>query len=797
MNRNYLAVIFLTLSVLFSYGALLYSPVTHKLIEYLIYWSYGNLVIKHNILTFSQFGLWDIFNGAGQPLAPYITSLFYPPTIISFFLPDLYAIRFVTILHLVGSTLVIFYILRAFKVDVFPSIIGAFSYMVNPYMPIYLTTGGLSDVINYVWMPLTIAFLWKGVFGKKKHLVVLAGVALAMHIISMVLYALYFTFVIVFLFYIYYLVYETVVRKSPIRKTLITTFVSCMILFGVCVALSAIKLFPILEYKTLSMRDVIPPYPEGFSDTFTLRETVKEFLKYFTQRYGPYVGYFSPGNAIFFILVAAGCIGSVVKKSRFGIFVTTLLIVSIWAFMNKHVPINLYEFFRAIIPGMNTQQVVFRYAILVNFAFSLIAGYGAYYVFRLIKIRSKFFAYLIIIALGWIVIQERALVTHTYMHNEYFKRHELSQRVEQNSKTNINKIVKEEIKEDSKLYKVASTYGIKDQEVYNLSAFDAGFSLSDPLHYNYTVTYKFFPFEKALTDEDSIRKKYTLLRLLNTKYLVTEKRFEDAPNPYAKKIRDISEGSIYSIHNPLAFISEAKNSLLLFDNDTFRDFNAYKAKALVLNPKFDIAKTSVFTTPNKISDYSVAELKRFDLIVVTKEYEDQYREYISTLKQQKVNITVTYYSQNKYDDIRERSKSVLFPTTKQALYLNDKESERFGSVLDSMQLDKKNNDYSLVSSNITPEVFEFTVKTDRKNTFIRIADTYYPGWEAYINGKKAEIYMADGMNKGIVLDGPGTYEISFFFRPWSFYVGAAISFLALVSVAYYLYKRLMKKRKKS
>jgi len=69
--------------------------------------------------------------------------------------------------------------------------------------------------------------------------------------------------------------------------------------------------------------------------------------------------------------------------------------------------------------------------------------------------------------------------------------------------------------------------------------------------------------------------------------------------------------------------------------------------------------------------------------------------------------------------------------------------------------------------------------------WIFLADTWYPGWEAYVNGKKAEVYRANYLFKAVSVSG-GINEIEFLFRPASFYAGAFISgvgwFIVLISI---------------
>jgi hypothetical protein len=55
-----------------------------------------------------------------------------------------------------------------------------------------------------------------------------------------------------------------------------------------------------------------------------------------------------------------------------------------------------------------------------------------------------------------------------------------------------------------------------------------------------------------------------------------------------------------------------------------------------------------------------------------------------------------------------------------------------------------------------------------------LSDTYFPGWEAMVDGETVTIYQANGCVRAVPLD-TGRHEVVFQFRPRSFFVGAAIS----------------------
>jgi hypothetical protein len=60
-----------------------------------------------------------------------------------------------------------------------------------------------------------------------------------------------------------------------------------------------------------------------------------------------------------------------------------------------------------------------------------------------------------------------------------------------------------------------------------------------------------------------------------------------------------------------------------------------------------------------------------------------------------------------------------------------------------------------------------------------LADTYFPGWEARVDGRATRIWEVYGSVRGVVVEG-GRHEIDFRYRPTSVFGGAALSALGLL-----------------
>lgn len=64
--------------------------------------------------------------------------------------------------------------------------------------------------------------------------------------------------------------------------------------------------------------------------------------------------------------------------------------------------------------------------------------------------------------------------------------------------------------------------------------------------------------------------------------------------------------------------------------------------------------------------------------------------------------------------------------------------------------------------------------------YMVLADSWYPGWSAYVDGNPAPLYRADVIFRAVPLD-PGSHTVVLEYRPMSLFVGGIISFASLIA----------------
>ena len=76
-----------------------------------------------------------------------------------------------------------------------------------------------------------------------------------------------------------------------------------------------------------------------------------------------------------------------------------------------------------------------------------------------------------------------------------------------------------------------------------------------------------------------------------------------------------------------------------------------------------------------------------------------------------------------------------------------------------------------------PDEVDFDVDAPA-NSFLVASEVWYPGWKAYIDGRKTDIYRTDYVLRGVAFP-KGRHSLVFKFSPDTYHAGVAISLLAL------------------
>ena len=82
---------------------------------------------------------------------------------------------------------------------------------------------------------------------------------------------------------------------------------------------------------------------------------------------------------------------------------------------------------------------------------------------------------------------------------------------------------------------------------------------------------------------------------------------------------------------------------------------------------------------------------------------------------------------------------------------------------------------------MTPEEQTYRVFAGKLAALV-VADSFFPGWQAIVDGYPAKIDRANGIFRAVLLD-EGVHGVTFAYRPESWRRGVAISLISLALLA--------------
>jgi len=80
-----------------------------------------------------------------------------------------------------------------------------------------------------------------------------------------------------------------------------------------------------------------------------------------------------------------------------------------------------------------------------------------------------------------------------------------------------------------------------------------------------------------------------------------------------------------------------------------------------------------------------------------------------------------------------------------------------------------------------PQRVEIDVTLERPGLLV-LADAYYPGWRASVDGRPAAILRTNRAMRGVAL-GAGAHHVVFSYAPASLRLGAALTVIGLIALA--------------
>jgi hypothetical protein len=93
----------------------------------------------------------------------------------------------------------------------------------------------------------------------------------------------------------------------------------------------------------------------------------------------------------------------------------------------------------------------------------------------------------------------------------------------------------------------------------------------------------------------------------------------------------------------------------------------------------------------------------------------------------------------------------------------------------------------IVSQAIANSSMRWQIRTPGRAFFV-VADSWFPGWHATVDGRPAEIYPTDGFLRGVMIDGAGDHAVEMTFTPPGFAIGLAGTGIGLALLAFIAFR---------
>lgn len=103
------------------------------------------------------------------------------------------------------------------------------------------------------------------------------------------------------------------------------------------------------------------------------------------------------------------------------------------------------------------------------------------------------------------------------------------------------------------------------------------------------------------------------------------------------------------------------------------------------------------------------------------------------------------------------------------------------------------NKYSINHVNDKQNLISFNVRSEKEGYLI-LADSYYPGWKAYIDKKETKVFAANGNSRAIVIP-QGEHDVKFIYRSTHLILGLAITLVGYLILGVFALKTLISKSK--
>ncbi len=378
MNRNRLITIFLSFFLLASFAFLIFLYFWDALIHPVIMaerdlpiFFYPSLKLWVETLQNGEFPLWNPYAFSGQPLmATLQAAVLYPPNGLFLLFPLPFAFNLTIALHFFLSGWFIYLLTRELGGSREAGVLSALSFALGGFL--LSVHNVLSTLQSVSWTPLVLFFWLKALRRQSRGYLVLGSFSILVQFLGGGMEVFLITQALVLFLTLFP---KTLLSDEPCAplKWRILGWGAMMLLF---LGLGAVQIFPFLELLYRSIRRGGFTYQQAVTWSLSFKNLLYFFLPDFFWRGKDY--YLTDQNwlksiylgIIPFILA----LGYFLGKDRRKIFFALILLISLLLALGSSTPI--YRFLYSLMPGFSLIRYPVKFFFLTNLFLCLLAGLG-------------------------------------------------------------------------------------------------------------------------------------------------------------------------------------------------------------------------------------------------------------------------------------------------------------------------------------------------------------------------------------------------------------------------------------
>ncbi len=705
-----------------------------------------------NLIKTFQMPLWNPYNYSGIPLlATLQPGVFYPPNFIYILFPFNLVWNWLIVLHFTLSAVTIYSLLKFLKTSYVAALAGGITFMLSDYL--MSVHNLLSHLFPVTWTPLVIMFFLKFFeTGRQKH-IVMCSLFLSLQFLAG---APEILIISVFIMFILLFSIERFIEKDiDISKKI----KACLLIFLIYFLVSAIQLMPFLELNFNSIRNKGLSYEEAVIWSFNWHDFIQFFIpNYFGYNLNNtkywlnqswlktiYLGIMPFYLSILFFL----------NKDKKKWILLFFVFISFALAFGKNTWIYQYLFH---VPPFNSIRYPVKFLYLFFFVIAMTTGFGLDILIKDVKEKSKRMKACIVIAsfagllfaLGWGAVEYfRDDIISLF--DVYGIKPDKYNYIEKNVQ-NIRRFLLMSFLICTGLF-VYLRFKKKEIFLYVLVGL-LGLDL-------FTANYGYY----KLARWDSYIKRDDIVDTISSndgigRYMLTPRTMEEFPSwPLDRMVVSPGYASLFEL-----FSIDGQEVLRINNHDKM--LKMIKNSPSLENAKrfFDITDVRYLISSYKITDND------FEIVneMPVNEKNAYIYKYLGSPGRFLMFNKVICVNDSKAAEEKLIDNSV---DLRSEIILIDKEKEKV-----KLEGEGLAGTARLLSYRANKVFIECNAKTD---AFLYVSDTHYPGWRAYIDGKRTEIYRANLAFRAVKIPA-GTHRVEFRYIPLSFYIGFVVTIFGVL-----------------